>query len=191
MFAKLAGLFTVSALVAGVSAAPLFPRLTTRSQSLELWGGHESLRGFDNFYGADNYSGHLKEVNVVHEDQLVCHAQQIEIVQQRLLVLQEYAKKIVTELVCEVETQTFVFEQFHGSLGHFSNDIRRVSGHDVGYDRHISSHLEKLVNDDYSHLGFSGSDYGHEYVVPKGNSWDDSKSFESVNSAYYTAHSLY
>jgi hypothetical protein len=187
MFAKLAGLFTISALVAGVSAIPLVPR----TQSLDSWGGYESLKGFDDFYGVDNYAGHYKDIQVIKKPELVCHTQQVEIIQQRLIVLQEFAKKIITETICEVETQTFVFEQFYGSLGHFGDDIRRSSGNSVGYDEGIVSHFPSLVNDNYEHLGFSGADLGKHYVSPSGNNWDDSTSFKSVNSAYYTAHSLY
>jgi len=186
MFSKL---FTFAALAAGIAAAPL-PRRSFH-KSLDNWGGHESLKGFDNFYGVDNYSGYLHEVNVVPHEELVCHQKEIVIVQQRLLVIKEWAKKIITELVCDVETQTFVFEQWHGSLGHFSADIRHLDGsHPVGYDSKIVEHFPKLWNDNYENWGFSGSDYGKNYYAPSGYNWKDDSSPSSVHDAWVVSQGL-
>jgi hypothetical protein len=62
--------------------------------SLNNWGGHASMSHFDEFNGADNFDGsHNSQVVVAQQEQVVCHTQQIEIIQQRLVVLQEMAKR--------------------------------------------------------------------------------------------------
>jgi len=63
--------------------------------SFNNWMGISSLSGFDNFYGSDNFSGHMSSSQIIveHEQQLVCHSESVEIIQQRLLVLQEMAKR--------------------------------------------------------------------------------------------------
>lgn len=67
------------------------------SQSFDNWGGISSLSNFDNFYGVDNFRGSEFEQTIVQETEtqteLVCHSESIEIIQQRLLVLQEMAKR--------------------------------------------------------------------------------------------------
>ncbi|KAF8073722.1 hypothetical protein FPV67DRAFT_1479018 [Lyophyllum atratum] len=168
----------------------------TDSHSFNNWGGFSSLNGFDNFYGSGNFDGsqHFSQT-IVHENQLVCHTRQIEIIQQRLVVLQEMAKRIITEQICEVETQTIVFEQFHSSLGSFSHDLRRTSGHQVGYDSNIASHFGNIVQSDGSlstdDWGFSGQDIGSHTVVATGSNWVDFTSPASVSNAYQSAHDAY
>lgn len=70
-----------------------WPPASRTSQSFNNWGGHASLNNFDNFYGSDNFDGSHFSQTVVHENQVVCHTEQIEIIQQRLVVLQEMAKR--------------------------------------------------------------------------------------------------
>jgi len=194
MFAKLFKIAIASAFVAGVTAkpVPVNQGLAARGYSFDNWGGFSSLSGFDNFYGSDNFVGHFSSETVVeHEQEVVCHSESVVIIQQRLLVLQEMAKRIITEQICEVETQTVVFEQFHASLGSFSSDLRRTSGHQVGFDSGISSHFGDIVSSDSSlstsDLGFSGSSLGSQYVVPSGSNWDASTSPASVGAAYSAA----
>lgn len=202
MFAKLAATLFValSAFSTGVAAAPTAAgtSLVARggSHSFDNYGGFSSLNGFDNFYGSDNFdNSHFSESSIteVKEKELVCHSQSVEIIQQRLLVIQEMAKRIISEQICEVETQTIVFEQFHSSLHGFSRDLRRASGRSVGYDSGISSHFSNFYNSDGSlstdDWGFSGSDLGHSYVVPSGSNWSNSHSSSSVGSAYRSARS--
>ncbi|TFK40339.1 hypothetical protein BDQ12DRAFT_721789 [Crucibulum laeve] len=200
MFATFAKFVTLSALVTGVLSGPLAIRqpteLAVRSiHSFNNWGGFSSLSNFDNFYGADNFDGSRFEQVVVqsqlvveHQQELVCHTQQVEIIQQRLLVLQETAKRIITEQICDVETQTIVFEQWHSSLHSFSGDLRRHTGRQVGFDQSIVSHFHDIVSSDNTisthDLGFSGHDLGRQTVVVHGNNWDDSRSFVSVEGAY-------
>ncbi|KAF8158112.1 hypothetical protein B0H34DRAFT_442241 [Crassisporium funariophilum] len=194
MFAKLFTLVAASAMVAGVFSTPLpsGKGLVSRdsSHSFDNWGGISSMSGFDNFYGSDNFMGSSFSQTIVteQEQETVCHSQSIEIIQQRLLVIQEMAKRIISEQICEVETQTITFEQFHASLGSFSDDLRRKSSHQVGYDSGISSHFGDIMNSDGSlsnnDLGFSGHDLGSQSVIVGGSNWNDQSSPSSVDAAY-------
>ncbi|KAJ7158793.1 hypothetical protein C8R46DRAFT_907527, partial [Mycena filopes] len=161
--------------------------------SFNKWQGIPSLDNFDNFYGSDNFNGYTRSQTVV-ESQEVCHSTDIVIIQQRLAVLQEMAKRIITEQICEVETQVITFEQYYQSLGHFRGDLRRHSGHKVGHDKNIVSHFGKIYNSDGSFCtddwSFSGHDIGSQTVVIKDN-WDEEKSHSSVDSAYYSARNAY
>jgi len=202
MFAKFASLVIVAlSAVSSVKAAALPVESTDLvvrggSHSFDNYDGISSFNGFDNFYGSSNFDNSEfseSSITVVKEEQeVVCHSESIEIIQQRLLVLQEMAKRIITEQICEVETQTVVFEQFHSSMHGFSRDLRRYSGRGVGYDSDISSHFSDFYNSDgslsSSDFGFSGSDLGHSYVIPSGNNWG-SRSRSSVDSAYSSARS--
>jgi len=200
MFAKIAVPFVyITALAAGVMAAPTARApvsIAKRSDhSFNNWQGHQSLNNFDNFYGADNFDGSRNQVTLIEENKLVCRVQQVEIVQQRLVVLQELAKKIITETICEVESQTIVFEQWHSGLRGFGRDLRRQSGRQPGYDREIAGHFNKIYNDDgnfnFDNWGFSGRDVGKNHVTVGGSNWDDSRSFTSVNEAYRASRDAY
>ncbi|KAJ7931486.1 hypothetical protein B0H13DRAFT_1594095, partial [Mycena leptocephala] len=161
--------------------------------SFNKWQGIQSLDGFDSFNGIDDFNGFTRSQTVV-ESQEVCHSVGIEIIQQRLAVLQEMAKRIILEQSCEVETQVIVFEQYYQSLGHFRGDLRRHSGHQVGFDRGISDHFSKIYNSDGSFCTddwhFTGHDIGSQTVVIKDN-WDEQRSHSSVDSAYYTSRNAY
>ncbi|KAF8967143.1 hypothetical protein BDZ97DRAFT_1917089 [Flammula alnicola] len=196
MFAKISMIAVAAALVAGVAAkpVPVNQELATRGYSFDNYGGISSFSGFDNFYGSDNFVGSFSETTVVTQTQeLVCHSESIEIIQQRLLVIQEMAKRIITEQICEVETQTVVFEQFHASFGLFSDDLRRTSGRHVGFDTSIASHFSDIVSSDSSlstdDFGFTGHDLGSNYVVPSGSNWNPSTSPASVGAAFSAARS--
>ncbi|KAJ7707742.1 hypothetical protein B0H17DRAFT_918215, partial [Mycena rosella] len=162
--------------------------------SFNKWQGHESLDNFDNFYGVDNFSGFHRSQILVEIQDLVCHSQSVEIIQQRLAVLVQMAHRIITETICEVESQVIVFEQYYQSLGHFRGDLRRRSGHHAGYDRGIVSHFKNIYNPDGSFCtddwNFTGHDIGSQTVVIKDN-WVELSSHSSVDSAYYAARNAY
>jgi len=194
MFTKFAAPFVaVSALAAGVMSTPVAYKSNAiaarhSGQSFNNWGGISSLSNFDNFYGSDDFSHHnMNQVVVEQDSSLVCHSETVTIIQQRLAVLQEMAKKIITEQICEVETQTIVFQQYYASLGGFSNDLTRSSGRQSGYDNSIANHYSDFYNSDGSlsnyDFGFSGSDVGSNYYVPTSN-WNQNSSPNSVGSAY-------
>ncbi|KAF7298970.1 Amidohydro-rel domain-containing protein [Mycena indigotica] len=210
MFSTIATSFVAFALATGAMAGPLAAKRTLGKRhscacnktssdhttaargeiSFDNWGGISSLQGFDNFYGSDDFA-HYKHFSpvVVRQDEpeLVCHSEQVVIVQQRLAVLQEMAKKIITEQLCEVESQSIVFQQYYASLGGYSHDLTRSSGRHVGYDGHIASYYNSIYNSDGSlsnyDFNFTGSDIGSNYYVPTSN-WNDQTSYSSVNSAY-------
>ncbi|KAF5375826.1 hypothetical protein D9757_011181 [Collybiopsis confluens] len=197
MFATIAlPLLSLSALAGSALALPFNSQtqsLNRRYASFDSWGSISSFDGFDNFYGVDNFSGEISVSSqvVVQEQVEVCESVSIEIVQQKLLVLQEIAKRIVTEQICEVETQTVVFQQFLSSCSHFSSDLLRTSGRDVGYDSAIASHFSDIFEADdslsTSDLGFSGTSLGSSYAVPTGNNWNSATSSVSVGNAYNAA----
>ncbi|KAJ7727421.1 hypothetical protein DFH07DRAFT_1066536 [Mycena maculata] len=200
MFAKFAAPFVAVALATGVMSSPVAYKsgsaLVARGPyySFNGWGGYSSLDNFDSFYGAYDYAHQSYDTVVVQQDnELVCHSETVTIIQQRLAVLQEMAKKIITEQICEVETQTIVFQQYYASLGGFSKDLTRSSGRSVGYDNSISSYYGDFYNSDGSlsnyDFGFNGSDVGSNYYVPTGNNWDANSSPSSVGSAYQAAQS--
>jgi len=202
MFSKFTVLTYVVALVAGVTQAVPTPEPAKRSSDLAARSGYgysfndydgiSSLNGFDSFYGSGSFDGFNQQQTLVSSSQeLVCHTQAIEIVQQRLAVLQEMAKKIVTEQVCQVETQTIAFQQYYSSLGLFSDDLRRRSSRHVGFDEHITSFHGSFFNSDGSlstnDWGFHGTDIGTHLVVPSGSNWVDSTSPASVDGAFFSA----
>jgi hypothetical protein len=59
------------------------------------------MGNFDNFYGPDDFSHSKHFSTTVTQDSsvLVCHSETITIVQQRLAVLQEMAKKYESPLI--------------------------------------------------------------------------------------------
>lgn len=199
MFAKLFKFLAAASIVASVMASPVPAVETTDlvvrgSISFNNYHGDKSMSNFDSFYGSDNFSGEISKTTVIEQkEEVVCHTETITIIQQRLLVLQEMAKRIITEQVCDVESQTVVFEQFYSSLGSFSGDLRRQSGRSVGYDSSIASHYGSIVSSSgslsSSNFGFSGSSVGSNYVVPSGSNWNDASSPASVGSAFSSAQS--
>jgi hypothetical protein len=197
MFARFAiQLITVAVLAVCTAASPLATKpastLAKRTDhSFNGWGGFSSLDNFDNFYGAGNFHHAVFDQVVVRDREVVCRTQAVEIIQQRLVVLQEMAKRIITEQVCEVETQTVVFSQFHASLGTFYDDLRRHSGHQVGFDEAVVGKFPELIQSDGSlstnDLGFTGSEVGTQTIVPTGNNWDNARSPASVDSAFFAS----
>ncbi|KAJ7931487.1 hypothetical protein B0H13DRAFT_1958428 [Mycena leptocephala] len=102
----------------------------------------------------------------------------IEIVQQKLAILQELVKRIITEQICDVQTQTIVLEQHNGALRVFRDDIQRKTvARQVGFDETIAEKFNQIVNTDgtlsVNDNGFTGSDVGKNTVVPVGNNWDN------------------
>lgn len=76
------------------AAKPLTNYLVARDMSFDNWGGISSLANFDNFYGESNFCGTIQSQTIVEQQsEVVCHSESIEIIQQRLLVLQEMAKR--------------------------------------------------------------------------------------------------
>lgn len=111
MFAKsFITLLSAAALFTSATAKPLTFRRSavavpvqartdsSRSYSMNSWGGHSSMDNFDNFHGSDNFDGSRNKQVIIKKDELVCHEQKVEIVQQKLTVLREMAKRCVETL---------------------------------------------------------------------------------------------
>jgi len=162
--------------------------------SLNNYAGLQSMSGFDNFRGSSNFDGSQNaQVVVVQEQEVVCHTEQIEIIQQKLVILQEMAKRIITEQICEVETQTIVLAQFSSSMGSFQNDIGRKSAKQVGYDSNVAGMISNLTNSDgslsTSDLGINGTSVGNNTIVPGGSNWNNTDGPSAVQAASNAAQS--
>jgi hypothetical protein len=81
------------------------------------------------------------------------------------------------------------------SVGHFGEDLRHVSGHQVGYDSAIAGHFGNIVGSDGSlstdSFGFNGQSLGQNLAVVGGNNWNDATSFSSVDSAFQATQGLF
>jgi len=154
------------------------------------------LQGFDNFYGSGNFNGGQNgQTIVIQETETKCEVVKIEIIQQKLVILQELAKRIITEQICNVETQTIVLAQHNGALQVFRDDIQRKTvNKQVGYDQQIASKFNSILNPDgtlsSADGNFTGADVGRNVVVPGGNDWNSTTSPErqpSIDAAIQAA----
>jgi hypothetical protein len=157
------------------------------SVSFNGWGGFSCLDNFDNFFGQDNFCGQ-NNVQTVEEQTVVCQQESVTFIQQRLAVIEEFAKRIITEQICEVEVQTVVWSQWISQFQLFSEDIRHISGRHIGFDSSIASNINGLVdssNHINSHnLNFQGSDIGQNFLSVGGNNWVEGSSQLSVEKAF-------
>ncbi|KAF8183922.1 hypothetical protein BJ912DRAFT_1144684 [Pholiota molesta] len=187
-------------LAVGTLSSPLSSRSrrdvpsVNNSISFNNWGGLSSLNGFDNFYGSNDFSGSSNEQVIVVEQQVeVCHIQEVTVIQQQLVILQEFAKRIITQQICDVETQVIVLEQFRGGLHQFKSDVTHQSGRNIGYDQNVASMIPMLVNQDGSlnstNHGFNGTDVGKNLIVPSGSNWNNQTSPQNVSTILGTIHS--
>ncbi|KAL5525787.1 hypothetical protein ACEPAG_7124 [Sanghuangporus baumii] len=150
--------------------------------------GLSQMSNFDDFFGSSNFDSSLNVQTIIEQqEQVVCQTQEIEIVQQKLVILTEVMKRILLEQVCEVEVQTIVVQQVSSVMSSFSNEIGHLSSRSAGFDSNIAGLLGQIVNSDgslsTSNLGFKGSEVGNNTVAVGGNNWDDSKSPDSVKKA--------
>jgi len=156
--------------------------------SFDGWDGFSSLDNFDSFYGADNFCGSNNVQVFSQSNVIVCQTEDITLVQQRLAVLTEFAKRIITEQICQVEVQTIVLSQYTASLQSFMDDVTHVSDRHVSFDSSIASQITNLCDSDgelsTGDLGFLGNDIGSNSVIVQGSNWNDLTSPESVSSAF-------
>jgi hypothetical protein len=184
---------SVLALAASVSAGPIAPRTSISSGSHQLspfsfnnWGGFSSMSNFDNFFGSDNFCGESQSTTVLSQT-VVCQSESVSTIQQQLSIMLEFAKRIITEQICEVEVQTITWSQFSSRVSSFSSDLSRSSGRSIGYDHSIASHIDHLVNSDgsivTSDYGFQGTDIGSNLIHVSGSNWVTGSSESSVQQA--------
>ncbi|EJD06565.1 uncharacterized protein FOMMEDRAFT_102402 [Fomitiporia mediterranea MF3/22] len=146
------------------------------------------MSNFDDFFGQNNFdSSQNEQTVVVQEKQVVCQTQEIEVVQQKLVVLMEVMKRVLLEQVCEVEVQTIVVQQASSIISSFGNSVSHQSKNQAGYDQSIAGLLGQVMNSDGSlskkDLGFKGSNVGNSSVIVGGNNWNDTTSPNSVQKA--------
>ncbi|KAJ6513267.1 hypothetical protein C8R45DRAFT_1088319 [Mycena sanguinolenta] len=193
--------------------APIMSLQARDNVTFNNFNNISQLQTFDNFNGQGNFDGSKNgQTVVIKEVQETCQVVQIEVVQQKLAILQEIAKRIITEQICDVQVQTIVLEQHkgfatlslprrapltatvHRALEVFSDDIQRKQvTRQIGYDQSVAAKLTQIVNTDgtlsTSDNGFSGPDVGKNLVVPAGNNWDNSTGPGRVQSALSAAQS--
>ena len=54
------------------------------------------MNNFDSFFGSGNFDGSENKEVIIQEKEVVCRSEEIEIVQQKLIVIQEVAKRLVS-----------------------------------------------------------------------------------------------
>ncbi|CAK5283781.1 unnamed protein product [Mycena citricolor] len=105
--------------------------------------GTERLR---QFYGPNNFDGRKNKNDqkiVIQEKQTQCEVVRVEIIQQKLAIIQELDNH---RQICDVETQTIVLEQHNGVLKVLGPTIQRtVVKKQIGYDKSIAAKLSQIV----------------------------------------------
>jgi hypothetical protein len=160
--------------------------------SFNNFGGSSRLNGFDQFLGAGNFYGGFNQVIVVQE-QIVCDAVDIIVIQQKLAVILEVAKQFLIEEVCDVQAQIIIFQQFFGRAQDFGRGLRQRAGGPPGYDKAVAGLIGNIVGQDGSrqrnNLGFNGWDIGKQQVrLGRGlDGWDNQSSPAQARAALEAA----
>ncbi|KAG8733055.1 hypothetical protein FRC11_008998 [Ceratobasidium sp. 423] len=177
--------------------APITPRTLI---PVTLGGTQIGFNGqggsFDDFFGVGNFGGNLNPITIIQQQQqLVCRSTDLIRVRQQLAVIQEFAKQIILQQVCEVEIQTVIIQQINSQLVNFGRNVRRVNGgiapsFDIVIAQKITQ-ITQVINRGGSladlNLGFLGSDIGRNSVLIGGSNWNDTSSPDSVGNAYKAA----
>jgi len=191
MFARTATVFSTLLLATSAFASPIAKR---NEIGFSSWHGISSLDNFDNFYGIDNFDSSLN-VQTVTSTELVCHTVSIDVIQQQMAILIENMKRVLTQQVCEVETQTILVSQVQAVFTSFSDDVRHVSGRSIGFDSEIAGYIDGLYDssgDFTDHdFGFSGVDVGSNLNVVSGSNFDASTSSLSVAQAFSSSQAAF
>jgi len=145
------------------------------------------MSNFDEFFGQDNFDSSENVQIIVQEEVEICESVSIDIVQQRLVILSEVVKEVILQMICEVEVQEIVIEQFTSIFSSFSNDVSHNSDRSASFDSTIVEFYEEIFESDGSlstnDFGFDGSSVGQNSVIVGGNNWNDASSPSSVSSA--------
>ncbi|CAE7129224.1 unnamed protein product [Rhizoctonia solani] len=150
----------------------------------------------DDFFGVGNFAGNLNQITIIQQQQqLVCRSVDLVRVRQQLAVIQEFAKQVILQQVCEVEIQTVIIQQLNSQLVNFGRNVRRVDGGvPPSFDIVISQKITEITqvisrggNLADVNLGFLGSDVGRNSVQVGGSNWNDASSPGSVGKAYQAA----
>lgn len=162
--------------------------------SFDNFGGLASLNGFDNFFGQGNFHGGLNQHLLVQQQ--VCQVSPVNIVQQHLAIVAEYAKQIILTQSCEVEAQTLLFTQWLAGLTSWGNDLRRINGIVPTFDSSIANQIVNVVKVDpitqiqsinTNDFGFFGSQIGGHAVTVLGHNWVNEHSPQNVGFVWNSA----
>jgi hypothetical protein len=162
--------------------------------SFNNFGGLSSLSGFDDFFGNDDFCG-SNNVQVFDVSRVeTCHPTvHVNVIQQQLSILGEYAKRLILTQSCETEAQVLLFSQWLSSLTVFNNDLRRQSSREVTFDSNIASHINNLCDSSLvinsNPFEFSGSDIGSSSVHIIGGNWNSQFSPSSVSLTWSSCQS--
>ncbi|EJD35302.1 hypothetical protein AURDEDRAFT_117417 [Auricularia subglabra TFB-10046 SS5] len=145
--------------------------------SFNNWGGLSSLNLFDDFFGVGNFDGRFNSLNfIVDEFQqinvLQCSVVDISFVQQNIAILIEVMKQLLLTQICDVETQIILASQFGSRWLSFIDDLRHISGRNVGFDSFIASQLQVVIaslGGSHVDLGFLGSSIGSQLQFVSSN----------------------
>ncbi|KAJ1307607.1 hypothetical protein OPQ81_001702 [Rhizoctonia solani] len=160
-------------------------------------GFNDQGGNFDDFFGVGNFAGNLNQVTIIQQQQqLVCRSVDLIRVRQQLAVIQEFAKQIILQQVCEVEIQTVIIQQLNSQFVSFGQNVRRANGFAPSFDIVVAQKITEITqvisqggNVAGLDLGFLGSDIGRNSVRIGGSNWNDTSSPASVGNAYNAAKS--
>jgi len=190
MFFSLAKTLSIFAVATAVFASPVAEKrdvsqFSGNNFSFNNWGGLSSLGGFDDFFGRGDFSGSRNQQILIIENQQSCRREEAFIIQQQLAILEQVARQIITQQICDVETQVIILEQHRSRFRDFGRDLRRQTGRHVGFDANIAILLSQLLNSDGSlnrrDFGFRGSDIGKHFRITNGNNWDWNRSPSNID----------
>ncbi|EJD40986.1 hypothetical protein AURDEDRAFT_153407 [Auricularia subglabra TFB-10046 SS5] len=145
--------------------------------SFNNWGGLSSLNLFDNFFGVGNFDGRFNDLQFLLDQSqqiqiLQCSVVDINFVQQNLAILIEAMKQLLLTQICDVESQIILASQFGSRWSGFIDDLRHISGRNVGFDSFVSSQLQAVIaslGGSHVDLGFSGSNIGSQLQFVSSN----------------------
>jgi hypothetical protein len=145
------------------------------------YGGRQQSGNFDNFFGHGNFVGRFNQ-EIIVEERIVCDQVDLRVIQQKLAVILENAKRILIEEVCDFETQIIIHEQFFGRHKDFGKDLRHGYGRRAGYDRDVADRYRDIYESNgdrkRTDMGFDGWNIGKKQVRlgQSGAGWDNNSS---------------
>ncbi|KAH7106642.1 hypothetical protein BKA62DRAFT_826138 [Auriculariales sp. MPI-PUGE-AT-0066] len=153
------------------------------------FGGLSSLHGFDDFFGLGNFVG-INNAVVVQQNVVTCQVTQVNIVQQQLAIIAEYAKQVILTQSCDSEAQVLLYSQWLGGLVNFGQNLRHINGVVPTFDSHIASQIVNVVDVsgriNIAGFDFSGASIGSNAVTVL-NNWVQGVSPSTVGFVWESA----
>ncbi|KAF8604238.1 hypothetical protein BDV93DRAFT_606253 [Ceratobasidium sp. AG-I] len=174
--------------------APITPRASIPVTLGGVQVGFNQQGGnLDDFFGVGNFAGNFNQVTIIQQQQqLVCSANDLRVVRQQLAVIQEFAKQVILQQICEVEIQTVIIQQLNAQFVDFGRNVRRRNNNNApSFDIVVAqkiTQITQIISQGGSlagiDLGFLGSDIGRNSVRVGGSNWNDATSPNTVGNAY-------